>query len=119
MAKDMNVSVTSMRTIVKNDFRLFPYKMRENKYLTPAQKHKRLVRVRFLLGKLKAGTAQRENTFSDEKLFTIEATVHNQNDRDYAKSSGDIDDSVRTVFRRQSSLHSWCGLHSPNFVNRL
>ena len=74
----MNASVTSMRPIVKNDLQLSPYKMRKRQYLTPAQKHKRLERARFLLGELKAGTAQREIVFSDEKLFTIEATVNNQ-----------------------------------------
>ena len=53
--------------------------MRKRQYLEPAQKHKKLERQRFLLGELKAGTAQREIVFSDEKLFTIEATVNNQN----------------------------------------
>lgn len=112
MAKDMNVSVTSMRTIVKNDLQLSPYKMRKRQYLTPAQKHKRLERAKLLLGELKAGTAEREIVFSDEKLFTIEATVNNQNDRVYAKSSADIDDSVRIVFRRQkpSSLMVWAAV---------
>ena len=39
----------------------------------------------------------------------IEAQINNQNDRVYAKSSADIEDSVRTVFRRQkpSSLMVW------------
>ena len=60
-AKDMNVSVTSMNTIVKYDFKLSPYKMRKRQYLTPAQKHKRLERARFLLGELKAGTATLQN----------------------------------------------------------
>ena len=32
---------------------------------------------------------------------TIEASVNNQNDRVYAKSSAVIDESVRTVYRRQ------------------
>ena len=88
-----------METIAKDDLKLSPYKMRKRQYLTPAQKHKRIESDRFLLGELKAGTAQREIVFSDEKLFTIEATVNNLSDRVYAKSSEDIDESVRTVLR--------------------
>ena len=68
MAKDINVSVTSMRTIVKNDIQLSLYKIRK----------KNLERTWFHLGELKAGTAQKD--FSDEKLFAIEATVNYQND---------------------------------------
>ena len=51
----------------------------------------------------------KRDLFSDEKLFTIEGTVDNQNDRFYAKSSADIGDSVRTVFHRQnlSPLMVW------------
>ena len=77
MAKNKKVRVTSMRTIVKNDLQLSPYKIRKRQYFTPAQKHKRLEGARFLLGELKAGTAQREIVFSGGKLFTIEATVNN------------------------------------------
>ena len=32
MAKDMNVSVASMRAILKNDLQLSPYKMRKRQY---------------------------------------------------------------------------------------
>ena len=74
--------------------------MRKRQYLTPAQK---LERTKLLLRELKAGAAEREIVFffSDEKLFTIEATVNNQKVRVYAKPSADVDDSVRTVVRRQ------------------
>ena len=36
-AKNMNVSVSSMKTIFKNDLQLSPYRMRKDS--TPAQKH--------------------------------------------------------------------------------
>ena len=51
---------------------------------------------------MKSGTTDKEIIFSDE--FTIEATVNNQNDRVYAKSSAVVDESMRTVFRRKKSL---------------
>ncbi|XP_076044989.1 uncharacterized protein LOC143027560 [Oratosquilla oratoria] len=97
LAKDMNVSNTSMRTIVRKDLRLSPYKMRKRQFLTPLQKQKRLERAQILLRELKTDTAAQEIIFSDEKLFTIEAQFNNQNDRVYAKSLADIKDSVRTV----------------------
>ena len=81
MAKDMNVSVTSMRTIMTKVLQLFPYKKRKRQFLTPLQKHKRLERAQLLLRELKAGTAEQEIIFLDEKLFTIEAQINNQNDR--------------------------------------
>lgn len=112
LAKDMNVSNTSMRTIVRKDLRLSPYKMRKRQFLTPLQKQKRLERAQILLRELKTDTAAQEIIFSDEKLFTIEAQFNNQNDRVYAKSSADIKDSVRTVYRRQkpSSLMVWAAI---------
>ncbi|XP_076044978.1 uncharacterized protein LOC143027553 [Oratosquilla oratoria] len=93
LAKDMNVSNTSMRTIVRKDLRLSPYKMRKRQFLTPLQKQKRLERAQILLRELKTDTAAQEIIFSDEKLFTIEAQFNNQNDRVYAKSLADIKDS--------------------------
>ena len=107
-----------MRTNVKNDLQMSPYKMRKRQYLIPAQKHKRLERERFLYGtgvELKTDTAQREIVFYNRKLFTIEATVNNHS---YAKFSEDIDDSVRTVYRRQKPS-SLMGNQSINLGSRL
>ena len=58
---------------------------------------------------MKAGTTEREIVFSDEKLFTIEASVNNQNVRVHAKSSIVIDEFVRSVYHRQKtfSLTVW------------
>ena len=76
MDKYMNVSVLSMRNIVKKDLWLSAYNIRKKQHLTLAQMHKRHERARFILGELKTGTAQREIVASDEKIFTIEATVN-------------------------------------------
>ena len=86
--------------------------MRKRQYLTPTQKHKKLERAKLFLGELKAGTGEREIVSSDEKFFTIGATVNNQNDRVCGKSSADIGDSMRTVFRRQRpcSLMVWAAV---------
>ena len=75
--------------------------------------------------RLEAGTAERENVFFDEKPFTIQATVNNQKDRVYPKSSADIDDFLRTVFCLQMLcfLMAWAAVYkswkSPLiFVNK-
>ena len=63
--------------------------------------------------RLEAGTAERENVFFDEKPFTIQATVNNQKDRVYPKSSADIDDFLRTVFCLQMLcfLMAWAAVY--------
>ena len=82
MSKDMNVNMTSIRSIIKNDLKLLPYKIRKREYVTPVQKQKSLGRAKILLKGLKACTTQCEIVFSDELLFTIEASFENQNDRE-------------------------------------
>ena len=83
--------------------------MRKRQYPHPSKSKKRLDKAKILVRDLKAGTAEREFFFADENLFTIEASVNNQNERVYAKPSAVIDESVRTVYRRQNpfSLMVW------------
>ena len=63
MAKDMNVSVTSMIKIIKKYIKLLPYKIRKRQYLTPAQKQKRLDRAIIFLQDLKTGKVEQEIGF--------------------------------------------------------
>ena len=53
------------------------------------------------------------NCFSDEKFFTIEVTVNNQNARVYTKTPAVIDEFVRTVYRLQNlfSLMVWIAIY--------
>ena len=112
MARDMNVSEKTIRNIVKIDLKMSSFKMQTRQYLTDLQKEKRLARAKILLNKLKAGTDTDEIIFSDEKLFTVESIFNRQNDRVLAKSSADIPDSTRSVFRRQkpSSVMVWAAI---------
>ena len=119
MAGDMNVSEKTIRNIVKTDLKM-SLKMQTRQHLTDLQKEKRLARANILLNKLKAvrtrgrsfslmkncslsklkaGMDTSEIIFSDKKLFTVEAICNRQNNRVLAKSSGDIPDSTRSVFR--------------------
>ena len=96
--------------------------LQNEKYTIPhtCLKAKKLLdRAKALLRYLKAGTAEQEIVLSDEKPFIIVASVNNQKDRVYAKSSAVIDESVRTVYRRKRRFHSWCGLQSSNLGSHL
>ena len=86
--------------------------MRKRQYLTLAQKLRRLERgseSKVFSWKTEGLQSTERDRFSDEKFSTVEATFNNQNDRVYEKSSADIDNSLKTVFRQQmpSFLMVW------------
>ena len=103
MAHEMNMDPKSIRTIVKGDLKLSPFKMKTSQQLTVFKKRKREERARLLLNFMKSGTQTGEIVFSDEKMFTVEAQFNLQNDRVLAKSSGSVSEEVLTVYRRQQS----------------
>ena len=49
IAKDINLSATSVRRVIKNDLKLLPYRMIKRQYLTPVQKQKIIDRTKVLL----------------------------------------------------------------------
>ena len=108
-AKDMNIGHESVRTIVEQDLKMSPYKIRTRQLLTDLQKQKRKERAKILLNCLKGGTEKGEIVFSDEKLFSVEAKFNTQNDRILGKSPKDLPDHLRFVSRRQkpSSVMVW------------
>ena len=112
MAKSLDMDEKSVRTIVKEDLKLSPFKMTNRQQLTDLQKQKRLDRSKILLNAMKDGTQAGEIVFSDEKMFTVEAKFNSQNDRILAKSADSIPPSVKTVFRRQkpASVMVWAAI---------
>jgi AraC-like DNA-binding protein len=72
VSRETGISATSVRRIAKMELGLKPYKIQKAQLLTKAMKKMRLQRSRLLL-KRAAGP---EILFSDEKIFTVEAT-HN------------------------------------------
>ena len=105
----MNISHESVRTIVEQDLKMSPYKIRTRQLLTDLQKRKRKERAKILLNRLKGGTEKGEIVFSDEKLFSVEVKFNTQNDRILGKSPKDLPDHLRFVSRRQkpSSVMVW------------
>ena len=63
MFKDMNVSVTSMRTVIKNDLKLLPYKIKRDNtpHLSKSKKKRRLDRAK--IKDFKANTTKRKIVF--------------------------------------------------------
>ena len=100
-AKDMNISHESVRTIVEQDLKMSPYKIRTRQLLTDLQKRKRKERAKILLNRLKGGTEKGE--------ISVEAKFNTQNDRILGKSPKDLPDHLRFVSRRQkpSSVMVW------------
>ncbi|KAI6650052.1 hypothetical protein LOD99_10524 [Oopsacas minuta] len=80
MALELKISRESVRTIVKSDMGLFPYKKRKVHFISPQIKEKRLARSKALLARL-VSFGLDEILFSDEKLFTVEQAYNRQNDR--------------------------------------
>ena len=105
----MNISHESVRTIVEQDLKMFPYKLRTRQLLTDLQKQKRKERAKILLNRLKGGMEKGEIVFSDEKLFSVEAKFNTQNDRILGKSPKDLPDHLRFISHRQkpSSVMVW------------
>ena len=67
MAREMDVSEKTMRSIVKTDLKFSPIKLQTCHYLANLQKEKRVARAKILLNKMKSGTDTEEIIFSDEK----------------------------------------------------
>ena len=77
----MNISPKTMRTIVKTDLKLLPFKLKKLHQLIDLQKKKRADRAQVLLNFMKDGMRKGDIVFSDEELFTLEAKFNPQNDR--------------------------------------
>ena len=98
MAQEMNISLKTMRTTIKTDLQLSPFKLKKLHQLTDLQKKKRVDRAQVLLNFMKDSTRKRDIVFSDEKLLTVEAKFNPQNDRVLAKKHDNIPEHLKTVY---------------------
>ena len=98
LAAEAGISQTSMRRILKENLKTFPYKMQKRHELTPTHERMRVERCRHLLNPMEDGMLP-NLVFSDEKKFDVEQCVNHQNDRVWARNA-----SVegRRVSRRQN-----------------
>lgn len=98
LAKDMNMSRSSMQLLVKNDLGLKAYKKQRVHGLTENQKEARVIKSRNLLSWHEGD----EIIFSDEKMFLLQDSHNQQNDRVYAKSLNDAPRNILAVERYQN-----------------
>lgn len=101
LAKEENVSATSMRRLLAKDLGLKPYRKRKIHGLSDEQKKKRLERSKLLL-KRHGVRKVKKIIFSDEKLFLTEQCHNAKNDVVYSLSFEDIPEEQRTVKRFQN-----------------
>ncbi|KAL6735332.1 hypothetical protein Aduo_005782 [Ancylostoma duodenale] len=80
MAKDIGVSASSIRRVVKEKLQLRSYRARTAPLLTEEMKQIWLKRCKKLLMRFAEGL-HRNIVISDEKIFTVEPIVKSQNKR--------------------------------------
>ncbi|CAG0889389.1 unnamed protein product [Darwinula stevensoni] len=93
MAREMHISGESMRTIVKKHIHLKSLKRMHAQLLPPHTRQLRLQRSKALLQRFTFDDVDKI-LFSDEKLFTIQATSNRQNDRILAPRISDVSDEM-------------------------
>ena len=86
IARELNLTQTTVRRIIHNDFQLKCLKRRRAQELTTANRQSRLVRTRQLLQRFSESDVD-FIFFTDEKLFTVAAPSNTQNDRVYVPRS--------------------------------
>ncbi len=111
LAKAEKIDERSMRSLLKLDLHLKPYKKRKLHGLSAEQMTARHQKAKALLDRHGRESAKRI-VFSDEKLFTVEEKFNAQNDRIYAMAIEDLPENLRTVqrFQKSSSVMVWAGV---------
>jgi transposase len=98
VAKDMGLARTTMQLILKKDLGMTAYKKQKVHGLTEIQKKARVVKCRNILNWHDGD----EIIFSDEKMFLLQDSHNQQNDRVYAKRLTDVPSNKLAVERYQN-----------------
>ena len=108
LAAEAEISQTSMRRILKEDFMTFPYKKQKRHELTPTHERMRVERCRHLLNLMEDGMLP-NLVVSDEKKFDVEKCVNHQNEL-VCGMNASVED--RRVSRRQNptSVMVWASV---------
>ena len=100
MAKERQMSKTTMLRLCKDDLKVYPYKLKKYQLLSDAAKQKRPDGSKKLLRRNGNGMLP-NHIFSNEKLFTVEAAFNHRNDIVLSKSLQDIPSGLKKVRRTQ------------------
>ena len=110
-AKDINVSNTLMRTVIRNDLIVSP---QIEKMLRPhsSSKTEDLTEQSFFSRELKAGMTVDETIFSDKKIFIVKAKFNSQNEKSVGKVPREHPRFLETVYhcQKQSSVMVWAAI---------
>ena len=79
MATEEGISQTSMRRILKEDLKTYPYKMRKMHELSTTHERMRADRCQHILNLMKDGTVL-NLVFTDEKKFDVQQCLNHQNE---------------------------------------
>ena len=113
LARELGISRTSVRRILKNDLGLHAYKIQNEPMLTDEHKVKRIQFANWIRTNFR-----KEDTmkilFSDEKMFDIDGVYNSQNDRIWAvsRSEADIKGGTRQKRKFPQKVMVWLGVCS-------
>ena len=111
IAKSLQISERSVRTILKKKLHKFPYKIQRVHELTTKKMKTRLDRCKML--RMRHAAGELDNlVFSDEKLFSVEQFFNKQNDRVWASGKSSISETNFQATRTQgaASVMVWAGV---------
>ncbi|CAF3539672.1 unnamed protein product [Rotaria socialis] len=113
LAKDYSISKSSSHRILKEDMKLYPYKMRIEPKLTEEHKNKRKKFVNWV-----GHNFRKEDTmrilFSDEKIFDLDGMYNSQNQRIWAVSRDEADEKggIKVKQKFPQKVMVWLGVCS-------
>ncbi|CAF5072708.1 unnamed protein product, partial [Rotaria magnacalcarata] len=110
LSRELGISRTSVRRVLKNDLELHAYKVQNEPMLTDEHKEKRIQFANWIRTNFR-----KEDTmkilFSDEKMFDIDGVYNSQNDRIWAVNRSEVDIKAGTRQKRKfpQKVMVWLG----------
>ncbi len=119
MARESNVSATTMQRVVHDDLKMGSYRLQKRQLLTKNTRAKRLARAKVLLERDSIGMLP-PVPFIDEKIFMVDIAHNPENPRVLARDIQKVPIKKKLVFRTQkpASCIVWvvittCGKKTP------
>lgn len=113
LGTELSISHESVRTILKEDLQLYPYKIRIEPRLTDEQQRKRMKFANWIRHKFKKNQTLKI-LFSDEKIFDMNGMCNAQNDRVWAinRVEANASGGVKQKSKFPQKVMVWLGVCS-------
>jgi len=113
LAKDYSISKSCAHRILKDDLKLYAYKMRIEPKLTEEHKNKRKKFVNWVRHNFRKEDTRRI-LFSDEKIFDLDGMYNSQNQRIWAASRDEADEKggIKVEQKFPQKVMVWLGVCS-------